>query len=69
MSCNGSDADLLAAAARHLGADTKSILRRYYGSPEDVRHELDELERTGRLQPSLVRLLQQELDASPAPAG
>lgn len=69
MTCDGSDADLLAAAARHLGADAEAILGRYYGSPEDVRHELDELARTGRLQPSLVRLLRQELGASADPAG
>lgn len=67
MTCNGSDADLLAAVARHLDADAESILRRYYGSPEDVRHELDELERTGHLQPSLVHLLRQELGASTEP--
>ena len=68
MTRNASDADLLAAAARHLGADAESLLHRYYGSPEDVRHELDELERTGRLQPSLVRLLRQELGTVPEPA-
>jgi hypothetical protein len=68
MTRDGSDVDLLAAAARHLGADAESILLRYYGSPEDARHELDELERTGRLQPSLVRLLRQELGVSAGPA-
>jgi hypothetical protein len=33
-----------------------------------VRHELDELDRTGRLQPSLARLLRLELGVSQDPA-
>ena len=56
MHRNGSDADLLAMAAQHLDTDAEALLRRYYGSPDDVRHELDELDRTGRLQPSLAQL-------------
>jgi len=65
---NGSDADLLAMAAQHLGTDAEALLRRYYGSPDDVRHELDELDRTGRLQPSLAKLLRLELGRSENPA-
>ena len=68
MHRNGSDADLLGAAAQHLGADAETLLRRYYGSPEDVRHELDALDRTGRLQPSLAQLLRLELGRSENPA-
>ena len=56
-----SDADLLGRAARHLGVDALTLMRRYYGSPEDARLELGELGRTGRLQASLVQLLHQEV--------
>jgi hypothetical protein len=68
MHRNGSDADLLAMAAQHLDTDAEALLRRYYGSPDDVRHELDELDRTGRLQPSLAQLLRLELGRSENPA-
>ena len=34
---------------------------RYYGSPGDVDHELQALDRTGRLQPSFAELLRREL--------
>jgi hypothetical protein len=60
------DKDLLAATARRLGIGAEALLRRYYGSPEDARLELEELDRTGRLQASLARLLRLELGLSPA---
>ena len=61
--------DLLEATARRLGIDAEALLRRYYGCPEDARLELEELDRTGRLQASLARLLRLELDLSPTVAG
>jgi hypothetical protein len=63
------DKDLLDATAQRLGIDAEALLRRYYGSPEDVRLELEEIDRTGRLQASLARLLRLELDLSPTVAG
>ena len=62
------DKDLLDAAARRLGIDAEALLRRYYGSPEDARLELEAIDRTGRLQASLARLLRLELDLAPAAA-
>ena len=62
------DKDLLDATARHLGIEAEALLRRYYGSPEDARLELEEVGRTGRLQASLARLLKLELGLAPAAA-
>lgn len=63
-----SEKDLLDTAARRIGVETEVLLRRYYGSPEDARQELDEIDRTGRLQPSLARLLRLELAVPQVPA-
>jgi hypothetical protein len=62
------DKDLLDATARHLGVEAEALLRRYYGSPEDARVELETIDRTGTLQPSLARLLRSELGLSTAAA-
>jgi hypothetical protein len=62
------DKDLLDTATQRLGIDAEMLLRRYYGSAEDARHELSELDRTGRLQASLARLLQLELGSPRLPA-
>ena len=59
-----SDVDLLGTAARRLGVDPLTLMRRYYGSSEDARLELTELDRTGQLQASLARLLREELCAA-----
>jgi hypothetical protein len=64
-----SDKDLLAAASRRLGVDPEALLRRYYGSPEDARLELEALDRTGRLQTSLAKVLRLELGIPRTPAG
>lgn len=61
-----SDTELLSIAAQRLGVTAEILFQRYYGSPGDARHELDEFNRCGRLQPSLAELLRQELDLSPA---
>jgi hypothetical protein len=55
--------DLLEATARRLGIEAEALLRRYYGSAEDARHEREEIDRTGELQASLARLLRLELGA------
>ena len=62
------DKDLLYATAQRLGIDAEALLRRYYGSPEDARLELEEIDRSGRLQASLARLLELELGLAPAAA-
>jgi predicted phosphoribosyltransferase len=54
--------DLLHAMAQRLGIEAEALLRRYYGSPGDARLELEEVERTGRLQESLARVLRLELE-------
>ena len=56
-----SDRDLLEQAAQHLDTDTHTLMLRYYGSPGDVRHEIEELDRTGRLQASFAQTLRHEL--------
>jgi hypothetical protein len=56
-----SDADLLHVASQQLGIDAEALMTRYYGSPGDVRLELEEFLRTGRLQPSFAELLRAEL--------
>jgi hypothetical protein len=57
-----SDKDLLGTAARCLGVEAELLLlQRYYGSREDARYELAQLDRTGRLQASFARLLRLEL--------
>ena len=64
-----SDAELLDTASQQLGAEPEALMTRYYGSPGDVRLEIEELRRTGRLQPSFAELLRAEirkLDAPPA---
>ena len=62
------DKDLLHATAQRLGVDAEALLRRYYGCPEDARLELEEIDRTGALQPSLARLLELELGLAPTAA-
>ncbi len=62
------DRELLAAAARRLGVGPEALMRRYYGSPEDARLELEELDRTGRLRPSLAALLRRGWGCTPADA-
>jgi hypothetical protein len=64
-----SDRELLAAAARRLGVGPEALMRRYYGSPEDARLELEELDRNGRLQPSLAKVLRLELGIPRTAAG
>ena len=56
------DKDLLHTAAERLDTDPETLLRRYYGSPADAQLELEEVERTGRLQESLARVLRLEID-------
>lgn len=56
-----SDEDLLRTAAQRLGVDAETIMRRYYGSPGDARDEIEEFERTGRLQESLADALRLKL--------
>jgi hypothetical protein len=63
-----SDGHLLSAAARKLGTSAGELMLRYYGSPEDAHAELEELDRTGRLQASLARLLRRELGRLQTPA-
>jgi hypothetical protein len=48
-------------STRRLGVAAEALLRRCCGSPEDARHELEELDRTGRLQAGLARPLRLEL--------
>ena len=57
MNPGSSDADLLHSASQQLGVDIEQLMARYYGSPEDVHLELQELQRTRRLQPSFAELL------------
>ena len=62
------DTDLLQSAARQLGIDPEGLMTRYYGSPDDVHLELEQFQRTGRLQPSFAELLRLELTKAPAAA-
>jgi hypothetical protein len=62
------DKDLLHTAAERLDTDPETLLRRYYGSPGDARLELEEVERTGKLQDSLARVLQLEIERTTTPA-
>ena len=55
------DKDLLEVAAQNLEIDAEELLSRYYGSPDDARHEMEQLDRTGRLQESFARTLRTEL--------
>ena len=66
MTVAASDHELLHLAAHQLGLDVETLMTRYYGSPEDAHLELEELRRTGQLQPSFVETLRLELEA---PAG
>src|SRR5690242_10464907 len=61
-----SDRDILNIVSWSIGIGAEELLRRYYGSPGDARHELEELDRTGHLQASLALLLRKELSASQA---
>jgi hypothetical protein len=55
------DIDLLHAAARLLGIEAEQLMLRYYGSRRDARAEMEELNRTGRLQASFAAMLRLEL--------
>jgi hypothetical protein len=63
-----SDQDLLDSAAQRLGLEAETLMGRYYGSPDDAYHELEEFHRTGRLQASLAELLRLELGMVQVPA-
>ena len=62
------DKDLLHTAAQELDTDPETLLRRYSGSPSAARLELDEVERTGKLQESLARVLRLEIERTEAAA-
>ena len=55
------DKDLLDVAAQNLGIGTEELLSRYYGSPGGARYEMEQLDRTGRLQEGFARTLRTEL--------
>jgi hypothetical protein len=55
------DIDLLHAAARLLGINAEQLMLRYYGSRRDARTEMEELNRTGRLQASFAAMLRAEV--------
>jgi hypothetical protein len=55
------DLDLLHMAAQRLGIEAERLLQRYYGCQHDARAELEEINRTGRLQASLAAMLRLEL--------
>ena len=59
------DQDLLTAAVQRLGVDAETLLRRYYGSPQDMQDELEAFRRTGRLQTDFARLLRRAQLAAP----
>jgi hypothetical protein len=63
-----SDQDLLDSAAQRLDRDAETLMQRYYGCPEDGRQELEEFNRTGKLQPSFAQLLRHELQVIQASA-
>jgi hypothetical protein len=58
------DEELLTSTAQQLRIDVEALMRRYYGAQEDAHHELEQLNRTGRLQESFAQLLRQELTAA-----
>jgi hypothetical protein len=68
MNLDMSDKDLLDLAMRHLGADAEALMRRYYGSPQDMQEELEEFHSTGQLQAGFAQLLRRELARLQSPA-
>ena len=68
MNHGTSDLDLLQSASQQLGIDGEALMMRYYGSPEDVQLEIEELRHTGSLQPSFAELLRLELSKLQAPS-
>ncbi|WP_027136156.1 hypothetical protein [Geminicoccus roseus] len=56
------DADLLALASERLAMSGEALMQRYYGSLLDARHEMEEFQRTGRLQNSFATMLRTKLD-------
>jgi hypothetical protein len=68
MNYDMSDKDLLTLAAQRLGVEAETLMRRYYGSPQDMHDELEEFRSTGRLQADFARLLRRELARPQPPA-